>query len=166
MQRLKELYHRYKGGVFGYLYRMTGSGPEAEELTQETFYQALLSLHRFRGDGAVLTWLLRIARNVYLKRLRSLGRETPVESVGDITPDTDPGPDHALVQMDEREAVRRALARLPEQYRTVLILREVQGLSHAEIGLILEKSEPTVRVLVHRARQRLHGLYLEEESGS
>jgi RNA polymerase sigma-70 factor, ECF subfamily len=166
MQRLKELYDRYKGAVFGYLYRMTGSGPEAEELTQETFYQALLSLHRFRGDGAVLTWLLRIARNVYLKRLRRLGRETPVDFVADLAPDTAPGPDHALVQMDEREALRRALARLPEQYRTVLILREVHSLTHAEIGLILEKSEPTVRVLSHRARQRLHGLYLEEERGS
>lgn len=163
MQRLRELYDRHKGAVFGYLCRMTGSGKEAEDLTQETFYQAILSLHRYQGNGPVLAWLLRIARHVYLKRLRRLGRETPVEALGDLVPDTAPGPDHALILVDEREAVRRALSRLPEQYRTVLILREVQGLSHAEIGFILEKSEPTVRVLVHRARQRLHGLYLEEE---
>lgn len=163
MKRLRELYDRYKGAVFGYLYRMTGSPIEAEDLTQETFYQAILSLHRFRGDAPVVTWLLRIARNLYLKRLRRLGRETPVESVDDLVPGSDPSPDQFLVEMDEQEAVRTALSRLPEQYRTVLVLREVQGLSHAEIGLILEKSESTVRVLVHRARQRLAERYLEEE---
>lgn len=163
MERLKELYHHHKGAVFGYLYRMSGSAQEAEELTQETFYQALLSLHRFRGDGPVLTWLLRIARNTYLKRLRRRQRETPIAFVDDLISGTASGPEPGLIRLDEQEAVRAALSRLPEQYRTVLVLREVQGLSHAQIGLILEKSEPTVRVLVHRARQRLHGLYLEEE---
>ncbi len=163
MQRLKEFYDRYKGAVFGYLYRMSGSADEAEELTQETFYQALISLYRFRGEAAVLTWLLRIARNVYLKRQRSRGREMPTDAMESLVAGAEAGPEQALIRLDEQEAVRRALARLPEQYRTVLVLREVQGLSHAEVGLILEKSEATVRVLVHRARQRLHTLYLEEE---
>lgn len=162
MQRLKELYDRYKGVVFGYLYRMTGSPDEAEELTQETFLQALLSLHRFRGDGPVLTWLLRIARNLYLKRLRRRGRETPSDGIDDLVPGSEPGPEQGLIEQDERAAVRAALDRLPEQYRTVLVLRDVQGLTYHEIGLILEKTEPTVRVLVHRARGRLHELYLEE----
>ncbi|MFZ5827037.1 MAG: RNA polymerase sigma factor [Bacillota bacterium] len=165
MQRLIELYQRYKGPVFGYLYRMTGSPEDAEELTQETFYQAILSLHRFRGEAQVSTWLLRIARNQYLKRMRRAGREIPTDLDAGALPGSEPGPEQNLLQADEQEAVRLALERLPEQYRSVLVLREIQGLSHAEIGAILEKSEATVRVLVHRARQRLHQLYLQEERG-
>lgn len=163
MQRLRELYNRYKGAVFGYLYRMTGSAQEAEELTQETFYQAILSLHRYRADGPVMAWLLRIARNVYLKRVRRSSREVPTAYVDDQLRGSEPGPEQGLIQQGERESIRLAMSRLPEQYRTVLVLREVQELSHAEIGLILEKSEATVRVLVHRARQRLQDLYREEE---
>ena len=165
MQRLIELYQRYKGPVFGYLYRMTGSPEDAEELTQETFYQAILSLHRFRGEAQVSTWLLRIARNQYLKRMRRAGREIPTDLDAGALPGSEPGPEQNLLRADEQEAVRLALERLPEQYRSVLVLREIQGLSHAEIGAVLEKSEATVRVLVHRARQRLHQLYLQEERG-
>jgi RNA polymerase sigma-70 factor, ECF subfamily len=173
MQRFKELYQRYKGAVFGYLYRMSGSADEAEELTQETFYQAILSLHRFRGEAAVLTWLLKVARNVYLKHLRRQRREPLLAypeagASADRADQTDPapGPAEALVLQAERAQVARALAALPEQYRTALILREVQGLSHAEIAAVLEKTEPTVRVLVHRARQRLHESYLRKEGST
>ena len=167
MQSLKELYTRYKGAVFGYLYRMTGSADEAEELTQETFYQAVLSLHRFRGQASVLTWLLKVGRNVYMKSLRRRQRERlayePERLLSDLPDASTPPPDQGLIQLDEQAAVQRALEALPEQYRTALILREVQGLSHAEIAGILEKTEPTVRVLIHRARKRLHDLYLREE---
>lgn len=176
MQRLAQLYQRYKGAVFGYLYRMTGSAEDAEDLTQETFYQAILSLHRFRGEASVLTWLLKVARNVYLKHLRKRRRE-PL--LGDPTSPTDlagvalaakadpaPGPELALLIGEERELVAQALAALPEQYRTALVLREVQGLSHAEIAAVLEKTEPTVRVLVHRARQKLHETYLRKEGAT
>lgn len=160
MQRLKELYQRYKGAVFGYLYRMTGSAADAEELTQETFYQAVLSIHRFRGDASVLAWLLGVARNVYLRSLRH--RESLLPAWHDA-PDPASGPEEHAIERAEQEAVARALGALPEQYRTALVLREVQELSHAEIAAILGKTEATVRVLVHRARQALQTSYRREE---
>lgn len=166
MRSLHELYHRHKGAVFGYLWRMTGSTDEADELTQETFYQAVLSIHRFRGEASVKTWLLKIARNLFLKRLRQRQREEGLldpEAALEQAVDPEAGPLQRLVLQDEREALNRALARLPEQYRTALILREVQELSTAEVAAILDKSEATVRVLLHRARQRLHQLYQREE---
>ena len=110
MQRLKELYDRYKGAVFGYLYRMTGSAQEAEVLTQETYLQALLSLHRFRGDSTVLTWLLRIARNQYLKQLRKRGREIPSATVPELVADMVAGPEQNLIALDDQERIRTALA--------------------------------------------------------
>jgi RNA polymerase sigma-70 factor (ECF subfamily) len=166
LKSLTDLYTRYKGAVFGYLYRMTGSATVAEELTQETFYQAVLSLHRFRGDASVSTWLLKVGRNVYLKSLRRQGREVPQEPALLLADAAAPAlrPEDHLLLEEARATVQTVLAQLPETPRTALILREVQGLSHREIAVVLEKTEPTVRVLIHRARERFRELYLREEN--
>jgi RNA polymerase sigma factor (sigma-70 family) len=161
VRSLTELYTKHKGPVYGYLRSMCGHGAEAEELTQETFYQAVLSLHRFRGDSAVLTWLLKIARNVYLKAQRRRPPSAPEAAAQ--TPDPRPGPEQQLIAAEDAATVHRVLAQLPEQYRTALLLREMQGFSNAEVAAILEKTEPTVRALVHRARERFRSLYLERK---
>lgn len=70
MERIVQLYELYKKSVFGYFLRMTGNKEEAADMTQETFYQACLSLFRFRGKSSHKTWLFSIARNVYLKSVR------------------------------------------------------------------------------------------------
>ncbi|MBA1335992.1 MAG: hypothetical protein HPY66_1811 [Firmicutes bacterium] len=74
MERIKELYELYKEAVFRYFLRMTGNWEESSELTQEVFYQACLSIFRFRKESSPKTWLFSIARNVYLKKLREKGR--------------------------------------------------------------------------------------------
>lgn len=165
MRSLHDLYARYKGAVFGYLYRMTGSAAEAEELTQETFYQAVLSIHRFRGQANVSTWLLRIARNVYTKSLRGRDLPMPDEAFADLA-DPGPGPDRNLIREDDRATVARTMASLPERYRTALVLREVHELSHGDIAGIMEVSEATARVMVHRARERFRARYAREEEST
>lgn len=167
VRQLAELYNRHRKAVFGYLFRMSGDRAEAEELTQETFYQAVLSIHRFRADASVQTWLLKVARNVFLKRLRRRGREQPVEDAEVLLEpggQSLAGPEEQLLRDDDRAAVERVLVALPEAYRTVLVLREMEGLSHREIAQILNKTEATVRVLSHRARERFRALYLAEEA--
>ncbi len=165
LRNLRDLYNLHKAAVFGYAYRLSGSVAEAEELTQETFYQAVLSIPRFRGDSSVLTWLLGITRNVYLKRARAAGRVEPVapDDRRFAVADGSAGPEGRLIAKEERVELARAFALLPEQYRTALSLHELGGLSHRQIAQVLRKNEATVRMLVHWARQRLRQLYLREE---
>lgn len=165
LRNLRDLYNLHKTAVFGYAYRLSGSAAEAEEITQETFYRAVLSIPRFRGDSSVRTWLLGMTRNVCLKRARSAGRVEPAapDDRRFAVADGSVGPEGRLIAKEDRATLARAFARLPEQYRTVLSLHELDGLSHRQISQVLRKNEATVRVLVHRARQRLRQLYLREE---
>lgn len=164
---ISELYDQFQPSVFRYLLRMTGSKQIADELTQETFYQAITSVHRFKGNAKVSTWLYKIARNLYLNFLRKKKRDTDLsdklgrewENVASIAETT---PESALEQKIIQTNVETTLQRLPEQYRTILILKEVEQLSHAEIATILGKTTASTKVLLYRAKQKFQKIYREE----
>jgi RNA polymerase sigma-70 factor (ECF subfamily) len=168
MDRIIELYQLHREAIFGYLLRMTGSRDDAAELTQETFYQACLSLYRFKGESSLRTWLFSIARNVYLKWLRDNRRRTAelrqdadADSMDGTTP-ADPTAD-ALVLKEERERVRLGLAMLPENARTILILKEYQQLSYQEIAEIFGQTVNWARVAFYRAKKQLRQFCRELE---
>lgn len=162
VQSLTELYIQLREPVFRFLLRLTGEPDLAEELTQETFLQALLSFSRFRGDATVRTWLLSIARNVYRKRMR---HEVGQRRAALDPPPAPMEPPQLAVEREEHAIVARALSALPEATRTALILREYEELSFAEIGAILGRSEVWARVTCFRARQQLRDLYVKEAGG-
>ena len=146
------LYRRYLDRVYGYCFYLLGDHHDAEDATERTFLAALDAIDRFRDDGASFrSWLFRIAHNQLANalRTRSRRRTEPLDGVPEPASGTDP----AVVAGTAEEArrLRRALGRLSDDRRQVVILRFVDGLSAREIGAVLGRSEGAVRVLQHRA---------------
>lgn len=171
MERIKNLYVLHKEAVYRYFLRMTGNGEEAGELTQETFYQACLSIYRFKKTASLKTWLFSIARNVYLKNLRQKGTHKVLlwgqeEFPNSVDMHIREGslPDQALILKEDKERIRKALFRLSENDRTIIILKEYEQLSYEEIAGVFDQSVNWARVTFFRAKKRLKQFYEELES--
>ena len=138
--------------VYRFAYRLCGRKQLAEEIAQETFYQALRGWDKFRGDSSLATWLCGIAKRVYwtnVKRPQALplNDEALHPQVPDIA--------ESLVAGDRRMTAQRVLHSLEEPYREVFMLRTFCDLSHAEIGSLFGRTENWSRVTYYRARQLL-----------
>jgi RNA polymerase sigma-70 factor (ECF subfamily) len=165
VQSWEELFARYSAAVFGYLHRMSGDRQLAEDLTSETFYRAMRALDGFRGDSSMKTWLLRIARNLYLDRKRRDERSSSLEDLeekGMVTAAGDADPESQLIRDEENEAVGRALRALPEDDRSILLLSAQEELSCREIAEVLGISVTAVKTRIFRARRKLAGLIDKE----
>ena len=145
------IYGEYRQMVYRFVFRLCRNESLADEVTQETFYRAMRSFGKFRGDSSVASWLCGIARNVYYSTMRQ-PQTLPLEEAEKVR-----GPDiaEALVASDRQMAAQKLLHRLPEPYREVFTLRTFCDLSHAQIGELFEKSDAWARVTYFRARQML-----------
>lgn len=147
------LVERWEGPVHAFLWRMTGSREEAEDLTQDTFLKIHVNAARYEPEGRFRSWLFRIAGNL----VRSWGRRRSI--VGWIRYDPDlherpsarPGPDDLLVERETGRRVRDALAGLPARQRQALILRKFHELSQREIAETMGVTEGAVESLLIRA---------------
>jgi len=172
-----ELVQRHQDKVYGLALHLLRDPGEAEEVAQESFLAALENLTLFRGDAAFTTWLHRVAANTALMRLRRRRRSpeaVAAEPVDDLLPRFDAGgrieagPQHdwskrADEQLSDREirlAVERAVQNLPEDYRIVFLLRDVEDLSSEAMSEVLGISVAAVKSRLHRAR-----LVLREKLG-
>lgn len=167
-QAFEHLYDQYQPVVQRYLLGMCSDAVLAEELTQEVFVRAAASLLLFRGDCTISTWLHRIARNTYLSWAdRQRDAEIDTEEFHAL-PDVraDGNPEAHLLQQEQRATIRRAMAMLPERQRTILLLRDLQGLSYAEITVVLAMSLAAVKVNLHRARVSFRAMYDKLEGTS
>ncbi len=157
----EELFERYSPAVFGYLHRMSEDRHIAEDLTSDTFYRAMRAVDGFRGDASMKTWLLRIARNLYLNRRRRESRSQSLDDLedrGELVAAQEPDPEARFIRDEEGERVRRALRSLEEADRSILFLAAEDELSCGEIAEVLEISVPAVKTRLFRARRRLAGL--------
>jgi RNA polymerase sigma-70 factor (ECF subfamily) len=144
-----ELFERHHQSVFRFLRRMEGSGPEAEDLTQEVFLRALRALDGYEERQLERAWVFRIARNVLLDHRRSRGRIPASEPIADThVVNLRPGPPTRL-------ALDEALGRLGEADREAFLMREVGGLGYTEIGAATGATPDAVRSRIHRARLAL-----------
>lgn len=153
------LYLELRGPIYRFLRRMGCDQATAEELTQESFIQALLGMSRYRGEASMRTWLFGIARNLYLKHVRDAKRK----AVAVLT--SAPDPQVETEARLQRDWLGQALAELPEAQRTALVLREYEGLSFGQIGAVMDRSEVWCRVTCFRARQQLKEAYLRQSGG-
>ncbi len=166
MSALEKIYERYRVPVFRYLYRMGGNYDLAEELTQETFYRVVLSLDGFRGESALSTWLFGIAFNVYNTHIRRQVRRRDVPMDPEIAGGGREGdPALALEEAENWQLAKLALKRLSVEHRAVIVLREIEGFSYAEIGRVLNKSPSTARVTLFRAKQKYRLIYSDLTKG-
>jgi len=151
-----ELVRRHQNRVFRFLLRMMGCREEALELTQDTMLKAFRSLPGWRPDATFSTWLFRIASNAATDRLRrkKVVKYVPIEEHMDF-PDPAAGPEDELQSAQRYRILEAALQRLQADYRQVLLLRELEGMSYAEIGDVLGLREGTVKSRIARARQAL-----------
>jgi RNA polymerase sigma-70 factor (ECF subfamily) len=172
-----ELIHPYERGVFFAAVSILGNDADAEEVAQEAILKAFRNLARFRQEAKFSTWLIQIAVNEARMKLRK-DRRHLYESLdaghatddGDYIPtefaDWREIPSEALERSELREALNKALKLLPEKYRVVLVLRDVQQLSITETAQILGISEQNVKTRTSRARLRMRDLLAQGWGGS
>ena len=165
------LVERYKGLVHDLVCRMMGDAAEAEDIAQDAFVKAYLSLKDFRGESRFSTWLCRIALNRCKDLLRRRGREPWIQATRDgesqIPEVADAGetPMLSLERREREDVLRRALARLPVKYREAVVLRHIEGLDFREIGRLLSIPEGAAKVRTFRGREMLRTLLEEEGLG-
>ncbi len=168
-----EIYDAFQPKILRYMARMAGED-EAEDLTQEVFVKISCALNKFRGESSLSTWIYRIATNTALDRLRSPSFQrvhiTPNQQSSNFEPEIDgrmmrtvertPLPEHQIFRKEMNECICRFIEGLPENYRTVLILSEFEGLRNLEISEILGVSLDTVKIRLHRAREKLKAEFI------
>jgi RNA polymerase sigma-70 factor, ECF subfamily len=150
--------------------RMLGNDADAQDAVQDAFLNAFRSLDSFQGEARLSTWLHRILVRAALMKLRRRRRK-PETSIDDLLPkfhanghaidpavDKTASPTEALERQEARDQVRAAIDRLPENYRTVLVLRDIEGMGTEEVAQTLGESSAAVKTRLHRARMALRGL--------
>lgn len=153
---------RYQDRLYNSLLGMLGSGEDARDAAQEAFIQAFQKLNTFGGRSAFYSWLFRIALNSFINQHRkrprvSVSIEAVREQSGSEPSDPHPEalPEFSLERTERQSMVRTALSELSLEYRTVLVLKEMEGLSYEEIAEIVGCPIGTVRSRIHRARNEL-----------
>jgi RNA polymerase sigma-70 factor (ECF subfamily) len=160
-----ELLQRYERKIFRLALHITQNREDAEDVLQETFLKAYQHLDQFQGQSKFYTWLVRIAVNEALMRLRrrrpertvSLDEEVKTEedSLPREVADWSPNPEQQYNQAELREILTRTIQGLPASFRTVFVLRDVEGLSTEETAEALDLSIPAVKSRLLRARLQL-----------
>ena len=160
----EKLVLEYQKNVYNLALRMTGNAEDAADMAQEAFIKAYNSLASYRGDSRFSVWLYRIVSNVCLDFLRARKRRqtvslSVVDDEGEETEleisDESASPEKLLERSMTRDAVRRGLQELTPEYRQILILRELQGMSYDEIAETLGLESGTVKSRIFRARKKL-----------
>ena len=161
MDDMAEIYRQHARTVYKFLLAQCRDPDLAEELTQETFYQAVRSVDRFDGSCKVSVWLCQIAKHLWYQHLRRRRREAPLpEEVPE--PPVPSAEADALERQGQVELLKRVHG-LPEPGREVVYLRVFGGLSFREIGDVLGRTETWARVTFYRSKEKLRGGDRDEE---
>jgi RNA polymerase sigma-70 factor (ECF subfamily) len=159
---------RYKERLYATVYHMTSNHEDANDLVQETFIKAYNSLRSFRGQSSFYTWVYRIAVNRtinFIKRRKNRGQYSLDDLDSSIQTDPDllelmshvtPRREVALTELQQK--LNEALQQLSEPHRAVVVMHDIQGMTHADIARVMKCSEGTVRSRLFYARQQLQGL--------
>ncbi len=161
--QFETLYRTYRDTVYNYLYYMCREEELAKDLAQETFLKIFQGMRRFRGDCSEKTWCLTIARNTFLSYARKkqpmlLEEELSTEAGGNL----DSPLEAQMIRREESAFVQKVLFMLKEEERTILLLRDCEGIAYEELSRILGITEANVKVRLHRARKKYRKLYLIE----
>lgn len=156
------LYRRYVKKIYGLVFRMAGAAQEAEEVTQEVFYQVYKALPNFQGKSQFYTWVYRIATNVALQHVKKQARRRRETSFEEALETTTPAgfacpgsPEKVAESRDFYVALERAINALPPNQRLVMILGPIQGHSYDQMAHILGTSEEVIKGRLHRARENI-----------
>jgi RNA polymerase sigma-70 factor, ECF subfamily len=164
-QAMEQLVETYADRAYRLTFRITGSKEDAEEATQDALWTAGRKIHTFKGDSAFGSWLYRIAANAAYMKLRARKAKAREIAIDDVLPALDDGGVH-FEPMDDwsprveqqtlngelREILDAAIAELPDEYRTALVLHDVEGMPNPDVAEALGISLPAVKSRIHRSR--------------
>jgi len=169
-----ELISRYERKTYNLAFRLMGNHADASDASQDALVRVYTRLQNFRGDSAFSTWLFRVVTNTCLDELRRRGR-LRYASLDDPMPTdegvvqrqattVDEGPTEWAERHEVQLAVQRAIRRLPDEYRVVVVLRDLHDYSYHEIAAVLGTSLGTIKSRLHRARQALRAIIRATEA--
>jgi RNA polymerase sigma-70 factor (ECF subfamily) len=164
------VFREYAPRIYNIARRMLGNDADAEDVTQDVLLQVVRKLDTFRGDAQISTWLHRVTVNAALahRQKRANRQKHEAGEVGDELLETaapeapvkrwNVSPDDPVLAAEDQEVIEKAINQLPEPFRDVYVLADVEGLPNAEIGEMLGLSVPAVKSRLHRARMRMRDL--------
>lgn len=161
MEDMDAIYRRHAQSVYRFLLAQCQDSDLAEELTQETFYQAVRSIDRFDGSCKLSVWLCQIAKHLWYQHLRK--RQWAPGSLDDVPEAAGPSAEDSLLEQEGRLALLRKIHRLSQLQREVVYLRAFGGLSFREIGEVLDHTEAWARVTFYRSKEKLRNGGAEDE---
>lgn len=150
---LEPIYRQYKELVFRICYRIAGDPARAADWSQEIFIRVFQKIRSYDLKAKFSTWLYRVTMNYCLDQIKSVRKEVPLEVIRH--PAADGNPSQALLSKERQRLILQALSSLEPKLRSVLILKELEGLSYPEISRILEIPEGTVGSRLNQARKEL-----------
>jgi len=162
----EEIVNRYEDKIYGLAFRITRDHHSAEEVLQEVFLTLLKKIGTFRGESKFSSWLYRVTANASYMHLRAEKKYESDLSLDDYVPYDENGtlmgrikvkdwsdrPDQALLSKEAMDIIEKAVDELPEPYRVVVHLRDIEGLSNEEVSVLLGLSVPALKSRLHRAR--------------
>lgn len=159
-QQLNDSYERYANQIKRFLICLTADVELAEELMQETFYQAVKSIDRYDGSCKMSVWLCQIAKHLYYDYLKKQKhyRKVSLEQMMTFSiqlPSSEKNPEQQVLHQEKMKNILKQIENLPEPYQQIFLLRIFNELSFREIGEIFEKSENWARVSYYRAKEQL-----------
>ena len=160
------LISRYERQIYGLAYRLTNNKHEAQDLGQEAFIKIYQSLDKYDPERPFFSWMYKVASNQCYSILRKKrDQETPLESVIEFMPQEEEeasSPERFVLNKENQEGIREALAELPEKYRWALVLRFMEDMSYQDIADAMELSLSAVESRIHRGKKLLLKSYLEK----
>lgn len=147
----RQLYDRYKNAMYNLAYRLVGDFEDAQDVLQEAFIEVFRNLDSFKGESSLGAWIKTILTRKAIKKFRNRIRFEKYEDL----------PENTLIEWEtgmDVEMLEKALLSLPEGFRTVLVLYEIEGYKHAEIARMLEISEGTSKSQLFYAKKKLKEL--------
>jgi RNA polymerase sigma-70 factor (ECF subfamily) len=180
-QAFEELVKRHQRTVFALIYQLAPDWEDTTDLAQEVFIRVWRSINNLRNPASFRSWLTQIVTNLFYDELRKRPRKLPTISMDDSAsdeegenptrdiPDSSAMPEEKVLSKEVSEVIRQAMLKLPEQFRTAIVLREVEGLSYEEIAVITQTEMGTVKSRIARARTKLQELlkpYIENSQST
>ena len=155
------LVDKYQQMVYTLAFRMLGDEAAAKDAAQESFISAYLSLRRFRREAKFSSWLTSIVLNKSRDMLRGRKDTVSVEDMENVLPGHDDDPEARLRRKQSEDILQKALNKLPDEYREVIVLKHIRGLNYGEIAQTAGVSEGALKIRAWRAREMLRFLLKE-----
>lgn len=155
MDSMEEIYQQYAQVIYKFLMSKTQDSDLAEELTQETFFQAVRSINRFEEKSSILTWLCSIAKNLLLQHYRESKKIGKLENIENLQEHSEISIEEVVLQKWESIEVLKILHNQKEPMREVMYLRLIGNLTFRQIGEIMGKNENWARITYYRGKEKI-----------